>query len=219
MIFEEKVLLLSMAFLGFLFSRIPYAGIFFRTLNTLFHELGHALAAYLTSGKVLRIDLFSDTSGSTITQSGNKREQMFIALSGYFFTSFVFLLFLLLIRWQWEYVLNLLIVASFIVSLLFYVKNTFGVIWLISMLGAYFSLYYWVPQYSWMVVYVFTGVLWWESVYSSFIIFILSVRIGDNAGDAGNLSKLSSIPSPFWGTLFIAQSLFFSYIAYQWILS
>lgn len=211
--YEEKILLITMALLAFLFSRIPYAGILLRTLNTLFHELGHAIAALFTSGKVLRIDLFTDTSGATITQSSNKREQILIALSGYFFASFIFVLFLLLIRFKLEAILNILIIATFILSLFFFVKNTFGIIWLIAMLGLYFVLYYLVPQYSWMAVYGFTGVLWWESVYSSLVILLLSFRDSNAAGDASNLAKLTHLPSAFWGLIFLAQALFFTFLA------
>lgn len=213
--FEEKVLLITMALLAFLFSRVPCAGIFLRTLNTLFHEVGHAIAAHLTSGKVLRIDLFSDTSGSTITQSGSKREQVLVALAGYFFASFVFVLFLLLIRLRVETILNILIVATFALSLVYYVRNTFGIIWLLLMLALYFALYYLVPHYSWIAVYVFAGILWWESVYSSLVIFLLALRDSAAAGDATNLARLTGLPAFFWGLVFLAQAVFFSYIAFK----
>ena len=43
---------------AFLLPKVPVVGKFFNIINTLIHELGHALMALLFEGKVVRIEIF-----------------------------------------------------------------------------------------------------------------------------------------------------------------
>ena len=62
---------------------MPIIGKVFRVFYTMIHELGHALMAMITSGEIISISLFADTSGNTITKSKGKFEQFLIAIAGY----------------------------------------------------------------------------------------------------------------------------------------
>ena len=58
----------------------PYLGIPFNWLESFFHELSHGLAAIITGGKILQIELFSNGAGLCTTQGGIA---FIIAFSGY----------------------------------------------------------------------------------------------------------------------------------------
>src|SRR6056297_3111471 len=49
--------------------KIPFIGRYFQVFNTLIHEDGHAIMALLSRGQIKRIELFADTSGTTITKA------------------------------------------------------------------------------------------------------------------------------------------------------
>jgi hypothetical protein len=67
----------------FVAMRIPYLGVIIRVFNTLIHESAHASMAMLTSGKILKIELQNDTSGTTLSVAKNKRSQFLVAIVGY----------------------------------------------------------------------------------------------------------------------------------------
>ena len=210
---EESILFLTLAAAGFLLCRIPYAGRFLRVFNTLFHEGGHALAAWITSGEVLKIELFYDTSGTTITKSNSRGEQIIISLAGYIFASVVPWVFILLLSQGYEIALHITITALSGILLLLAVRNTYGIIWILVMLAAYFLVIFKAPQYSWMMVYLYTGIMLLEGVFSAAVVCWLSVAAPDNAGDATNLKKYTGLPVWFWGLFFLAQALFFCWLA------
>jgi hypothetical protein len=70
-------------------GQIKIIGPYLRIINTMFHEFGHALFALFFKGKVLDMELFSDTSGTTLTQSKSKRGQFMVAIAGYPFSLLV----------------------------------------------------------------------------------------------------------------------------------
>ena len=72
---------------AFLLPRLPVVGKFFNIINTLIHELGHALMSLLLHGKVMKIQIFQDTSGVTTTKSDSKFKSTLVSLAGYPFAS------------------------------------------------------------------------------------------------------------------------------------
>jgi len=208
-------LFLTLAAGGFLLCRIPYVGKFLRVFNTLFHEGGHALAAWFTKGEVLRIDLFYDTSGTTITKSNSKGEQIIISLAGYVFASVVPWVFIILLSEGYEIALHISITALSGILLLLAVRNAYGIIWILAMLSAYFFVLFKAPEYSWILVYFYTGIMLLEGLFSAGVVFWLSVTSRDNAGDATNMNKYTGLPVWFWGLFFLAQALFFFWLAVE----
>lgn len=73
---------------------IPFSS-FFRNVDTLVHEFGHAIVTLLVSGKVLYIHLFADHSGVTYSSAAaHSWRFILIALAGYIVsTVFAVLLF------------------------------------------------------------------------------------------------------------------------------
>ncbi|PLW91758.1 MAG: hypothetical protein C0592_14220 [Marinilabiliales bacterium] len=214
---EESILFLSMAMLAFLAGRIPYLGKFLRVFHTLFHEGGHVLAAWISGGEVLRIELFQDTSGTTISKSKNKSSMAFVSLAGYIFASFTAFLFVFLLSMGQEKILHFIILGLSIVLLFKGVKNTFGIFWIILLLAVYFAILWFYPAKSWMLVYAFTGLLMYESLFSAFQIMLIAMVKPGNAGDTTNLARVTVLPSVIWGMVFFAQAVLFTILSVQFL--
>lgn len=197
-------------------SRIPVIGKFFRSTNTLIHESGHAIITLLTSGNVVSIDLNSNTSGSATTQSKYWLFKIAIALAGYFFSSATaFLLFYLISKAKYTWVFYIFC-AFAIVNLLFWVRNAYGIFWLLLFSGILALVYYYrIPEYMFATSVFFSGIVLFESIFSAATVCWISMNEPSNAGDASLLKEFTFIPAPIWGMLFLAQALYFGYLTIQ----
>ena len=60
--------------------QIPFISIPFNWLETYFHEISHGIAALLSGGRIIKIELFANGAGLCTTQGGNR---FFVSFSGY----------------------------------------------------------------------------------------------------------------------------------------
>lgn len=213
---EDSILLLTISLIAFLIGHIPFIGKYIRVFNTLFHEGGHALTAWICGGEVLRIELFGDTSGTTLSQNKNKLSCFCVSISGYVFASFVPFLFIFLLANKLYWLLHALIISFSIILLIKGVRNAFGIIWTLLILAAYILVLVYFPTKAWIMIYGFTGILFFESLYSAGIIAFLSFVKPDSAGDAKNLSTITGIPTQFWGLFFLGQAILFSWLTIKY---
>ncbi len=198
--------------IAFIIIRIPWIGKFFRVIDTLFHESGHALMALFTSGNVLKIELFNDTSGTAFTQSGNKFSEFLISLSGYPFASAMSFVFFYLIR-QGNFIWVLLILSIFIlINLALWVRNKYGIFWLLAFGSILWLIYYLKND---MITYCFilcvSSILLFDSIIKCFQLVYISFTSPKSAGDAANLKKQTYIPAFIWAFLFLVISMYFTY--------
>ncbi|WP_394176166.1 M50 family metallopeptidase [Thalassotalea litorea] len=66
--------------IALLLSQIPILSIPFQWLESFFHEISHGLAALLSGGRIIRIQLFANGAGLCTSAGGNS---IVIAFSGY----------------------------------------------------------------------------------------------------------------------------------------
>lgn len=197
-----------------LLARIPVLGKYFRSVNTMIHEAGHAFATLLLNGEVISVNLFADTSGNTITKSKNKFSQLIISLSGYLFSSiFAILCTYLIYKQLYIYILFILTSIALLLVILS-IKNTYGLFWagtfiILNLLIIYFD--NGIALFGLSTFYAL--VILSDSVISAHVVFVLSIRQPKKAGDTTNLYKVSGIPAFFWGFLFMAVATFVAYIA------
>jgi len=197
---------------AFVVTKIPVIGKYFRVIDTLIHESGHALVALLTSGKVLKIELFQNTSGTTLTQSKSKVSQFFTALAGYPFASAVSYILFYLIKsenYSWVFIT---FSAFTLLSLILWVRNWYGIFWLITF-GGLIVLFYYLKQdlYIFCFTLFVSAILLFDSAIKCFQLVYLSFTKPKDAGDAANLKKLTHIPAFLWTLLFLSISIFFVY--------
>ncbi len=182
-----------------LIIRIPLIGRYFRTVNTMLHESGHAIAAILTSGEVINIELSSDTSGSAFTKSGSRIKAMFVSLSGYpFAAAFSGLLLALAVNHQYKWSFYILLTMA-LLNLALFVRNTYGIAWLLTFSGLILFTFWLGNQ---LVSYAFalavSLISLSESVFSTLIILYLGFSKPRKAGDVTNLTKITHVPAAIW---------------------
>lgn len=193
---------------AFLVSFIPLLRTLFCSFHTLIHEIGHAFAALLTSGKVYKIYLFANTEGLAKTSYRSILSGIFIFYFGYTFATLMAVLSFHFIFNGQLTALYYLYISLSLLSLLFWVRNLYGIFWVLLFLGSAILLeYYHLAGIREAFVLFFSSILLVQSVLSAFHIFYLSITNARDAGDATGLAELTYIPAFVWGLLFFAQSI------------
>lgn len=187
-------------------------GLVFRLVNTLVHELGHVLMSVMTRGKVYKIELFSNAGGEAQTGSGKWGAKVLTSLAGYPFASLVSLLFVYLVSIDKSYIVVYLLVALLVGSIIFYVRNMFGLFWSISFLSLVLVMdsFASVGMMEGFILFII-AVMLVESVASALYILYLSIYNRMESGDAKNLAEFTKIPSMFYGIFFSSQALVLFY--------
>lgn len=186
-------------------TQIPYIGKYFRLYNTLIHEIGHVVASILTRGKVYHVKLNSDTSGEASTGTRGFFSRVIVSIAGYPFASLIsFLLIVLIHQKQYEYILYG-VIALVVISIVFWVRNWFGIFWLLlSGVVSYLLLVYGGATSIEVYIKAMVAVIFVESVSSTIELMYIVVKDKENSGDARNLRLSTGITEYFWGILFIA---------------
>ena len=200
-------------FVSLILTRIPYIGKFFRVVNTMIHECGHAFMALFLSGEVVKINLFSDTSGVTITKVKGKFSRLLVSLTGYPFSAFVAFIIFYLIKDDYNTVALIVLMFFAVICLLFFVRNFYGIFWLVIFLitgGVIVQLESLTILNAWMVF--LASLLLTDAFVSGFILFKISIENPSGAGDATNLKKETHIPAWIWSLLFCIINGFFAYL-------
>lgn len=196
-----------------LLSAIPFVGRWVNVLNTLIHESAHALVALLTGGGVMNIKLSADTSGAAQTKSKYWLGKVLTSMAGYPASSVTaWLLFFMIHHQKVRYILFLLL-SVILINLILWVRNSFGMLWLLitGALIAVITLYgSGMVQYACAVT--CASILFFQAIYSSITLLIISFKTPGKAGDAKNLSDFTYIPAIVWS---IALLLLVGYIAFQ----
>ncbi|MGD6877490.1 M50 family metallopeptidase [Bacillus infantis] len=196
-----------------LITRMPVIGDYASIINTLIHESGHALVA-LFGGEVHHISLFANTEGVTYTRHSNWFGGVFTGAAGYVFSSFMAFIAFWLLGKKKDKVLILILLGFIILNLVFWVRNAYGIFWLISFgAGFAFLLKKGSPSLIQNVLLLIASVMLVESVTSAFEIMLLSFMSPLAAGDAANLAASTLLPAQLFGIIFVVQALLFCYLS------
>ncbi|UUZ91101.1 M50 family metallopeptidase [Paenibacillus sp. P25] len=204
---------------AFLTHLIPYND-FFRNLDTMVHEFGHAVVTLLLSGKVMYIELFSNHSGVTYSQVTRPWSLIPIALAGYM-TASLFALFLFRRRAKDRQRFGLQVATVIaIISLIFFVRNEFGVMWVIGFIILNTLMLAFMPRFISDIYYLLIAFLTLEeSVFGPFSLILYAMQDPAKAGDATNLAKVTPIPSIGWAVIFTVFALWCAMRALRWFFS
>jgi hypothetical protein len=186
---------------------IPFSS-FFRNVDTMVHEFGHAVMTLLLSGEVLSISLFADHSGVTYSYITGDWRLIPVSAAGYL-TGAVFTVFLFYCYSARKQRLGLAVLTGIaVVSLLFFIRNGFGVVWTIGFIAvnaiAFLFPASWLRSFYYLLV-AFVSLE--ESVAGPIGLILLSLDRPDQAGDAAGLYEATGIPSVFWAIFFTLFSL------------
>jgi hypothetical protein len=204
-------LLLAVALL---LTRIPVAGKYFRSVNTMIHEAAHAFMTLAVSGQIISINLFADTSGSTVTKAKGKFAQFMIAIAGYPFSALMGLLLMFLLSSGNELYILFVLLSVVLILMVLSIRNAYGLFWAISFALINLLLVYFDNKIAInLAATFFTLIILTDSLVSALVLFVLSVRDKKKAGDATNLQKITGIPAAAWAILFSAFSAFMVYLS------
>jgi hypothetical protein len=196
--------------IAFLLVQLPVVGDYVRVLNTVIHESGHALIALL-GGHIEKIALLSNSEGITYGHETGKIEGIFCSMAGYICSSLMgFISFWLIRKKKYTLLIDILLGILFL-NLILWVRNPFGMIWIVSFAFGFLLL---LTKGKQNVINHFllllASILLVDSIKSSFEIFEISIIHPKFAGDAANLSTLTTfIPTQAWGFFFLVQALLF----------
>jgi hypothetical protein len=186
---------------------IPFSS-FFRSLDTMIHEFGHALVTLVFSGQVNYIELNADHSGVTLSLVTNSWSLIPISLAGYMLAS-LFAVFLFKMQSAGRQSLGLQVITVVaLVSLILFVRNGYGLIWLIGFIILNAAMLFAAPRWLRDGYYMFLAFLTLEeSVMGPISLILYAWNDSALAGDATNLGRITLIPAIVWAVLFTLFSL------------
>lgn len=199
---NPQLLFYGILVLSVIVLRIPVIGPYFRTVNTLLHESGHALAAILTSGEVVHVELNADTSGTAFTKSGSKFRAMLVSFSGYPFAALASGMLIWLSVTNQYRVVFLILLSLALLNLMLFVRNTYGIVWLMTFSGliVFVAWFDKMPLTS-IFTLAISLIAFAETIMSTLVILYLGLALPRKAGDLTNLARASRVPAAFWALL------------------
>lgn len=217
---DDLIKLSVFVVIAFLLLKTPVIGTYVSLVNTLIHEVGHALMTVVTFGKIAKIELFSNTEGTAWSRHRFFIGGVLTSLAGYpaaSATAFLFVYFA--VNTQYDYIL-LGLLGVLVVSALFWIRNLYGILW-VTTFGSAFTYMLWLDNavLSENVALFLTAILFIASITTAFDILKISVKTPRDSGDASNLANAIFIPAQIWGLLFFAQSLAFAYFGVRLVIA
>ena len=197
-----------------LLTRIPLLGKYFRSVNTLVHEAGHAFATLLLSGEVIAVNLFADTSGTTVTKAKGKFPQALIALAGYPVSALTGLLCLFLLHRGYNLYILFILTSIALIIMILSLRNAYGLFWagtfvVLNLLLIYFNN----RQLIQVFATFYSVIIFTDALISSLVLLVLSIKQPKKAGDASNLQKITKIPAAVWAILLLVFTLLISWLS------
>lgn len=210
---DHGVIFYASLLLAFLLLRVPRLNSYLRTINTLLHESGHALVAVLMSGEAIEIKLNSNTSGSALTRTPSKAKAFWVSFSGYPLAALGSMLLMALAHHK-DYRTGFLILISIaIINLIVFVRNNYGIFWLITFILVLFSINAFLDPPLALVLFRFIVLITFiEGVTSTFVIVSLGLTKRKKAGDITIMEKLSGIPASVLALIMVLVVGFITYI-------
>ncbi len=203
----EILLVLSIAIA---LNYLPKIGRIFKGFNTLIHETGHAFMTLIFSGEVVAVELFYTGEGVAVTKSKSWFTKFFVSIAGYPFSSIVSFVFAYLIYINKFDIILYAIISVAVLNILFWVRNPYGLVWLIVLIATLFSFFYFnLNQAKYYAALCITAFIFIDAWVSAWHILYLSIKEPKKAGDAKNLQSFALLPAFFWGLFFWVQASYF----------
>ena len=206
---EQTAIFYALIAAALLCVTIPGVGIAFKTVNTLVHEMGHAVVGLLFQGTVYRMELRTDASGSATIKSKNKLSVLLSGIAGYAGSAILSYFFF---RWYAQGNLRLIfwiLGIAGVTALLLWVRNLYGVLWLLVFVAIQGAALFLIPgPWDKYLCLFLIGLIWVENLRCVLYLTGLSFSQSKKAGDASLLHKMIGLPTFLWALLFLAFSLY-----------
>lgn len=188
---------------AFIVHQIPLVSIPFKWLESYFHEISHGIAALVSGGSIVKIQLFANGAGLCTTQGGSR---FLISFMGYAGATLWGALIYTLAKSHQRVALvsSAILLAMISLTILLWARDLLTVI-ILLMLIVLFALPFKLRKQQYLQSLLqFSGVIvLLNSFYSPF--HLLSGRA---MGDSHSLSDLTFIPSIVWVAIWVVFALF-----------
>jgi hypothetical protein len=186
---------------------LPFSS-FFKNIDTLIHEFGHAMVTLALSGQVMSIELYADHSGITRSAVADNGSMIPIGLAGYM-TASLFTWFLFAAYARGKQRIGIMVTALIaIAALLLFVRNGFGFTWLLGFTGLNIVvLIFGGDRVSRIYLLVIAFLSLEESVFGPLWLNLAAMLRPKEAGDAAILNNVTSVPTVVWSLWFTLFAL------------
>ena len=203
--------IITLAMLGACFilaEWLPFSP-YFRNMDTMVHEFGHAAVTLLLSGEVHYIRLYENHSGVTLSAVESGWRLIPVALAGYPAASLFSVLLFALHRHRQERLGLAILTGIAAVTLALFIDNDYGQRWLLGF-AALNAVAFLMPirfvRVGYFLFLAFLSLA--ESVAGAATVAVLSVVSPADSGDAANLARVTGIPAVVWGVVFLLFALY-----------
>jgi len=205
----QRMLFIGYCLFAIIISYIPFIGLPFTYLATIFHEMSHALTALITGGQVVEFSLAIDGSGHVLSRGGSS---FLIAISGYLGVSiWAALLFQAGTRNTLARITIGVLIALFSVVLFLWVNNIMTALILAAVIGLL------------VLILVKTNAKLMTHLSRFIAILVLFNAIksplylidGRSVGDGAMLANITFLPEIVWVVLWCVTGLSVLYYLYQ----
>jgi hypothetical protein len=169
----------------------------------LLHEISHGLAAVLTGGEILRIEVNELIGGYCQYRGGNR----FVVASAGYLGSLLWGGVILIVASRTDYSpqLGTFIAAVMLIVTLLWIRNTFGILYTAGSAVMLFVMCRFLPQWAVRIVIQFLGTA--SCMYVIMDIVYDLLLYPQEGSDAHTLSQLTGIGAYFWGVLWMLIAL------------
>jgi len=185
-----------------IFIQIPLISVPFKWLESYFHEISHGLAALITGGTIVQIQLFSNGAGLCTTRGGLTLLISFMGYAGAIFWGYLIYIIASLNK-KAARIFSFVIIVLISISLLFWVRDLLTLFILVVVLGIFF-LQIKLPNLGHLQKLLkFTGIM----VLINSLLSPLYLLDGQSVGDGARLSEITFIPELVWIIIWSALAL------------
>ena len=192
--------------LAVIVHQIPFISIPFKWLESYFHEISHGLAALLTGGSVVQIQLFPNGAGLCTTKGGFAFVISYMGYAGASIWGFMIYRASSL-HSRLSHLFSFLLLTILTVSIIFWVRDLLTLLIIAVLIILLVLPYYFKRQNIVQPLLQLIGMLiLLNSLYSPTFLFGHAQK-----GDSAALSAMTGIPEFFWVLSWLALALFCLY--------
>lgn len=179
--------------LAIIFIQLPIVSVPFKWLESYFHEISHGLAALITGGSVVKIELFPNGAGLCTTRGGFSLLISFMGYAGAILWG-ALIYSIASINQNVAKIASGMIIALILASLIFWVRDLLTLLILMVVLGI-FALQFKLPKLGHLQkILKFTGII----VLLNSLLSPLYLLDGRSIGDGARLAEITFIPEFIW---------------------
>jgi len=200
--FSQKYQFWMFLLIAIVLRQIPIVSIPFNWLESYFHEISHGIAALISGGSIIRIQLFTNGAGLCTTQGGSR---FLVSFSGYAGAIIwgVMIFYIAKLHQRVAQIFASLIIILLAITVLLWARDVLTlficavliVLFVLSLKVSNLQRVQWLLQLAGMMVLL-------NSLYSPF--YLLD---GRSLGDGASLADLTMVPEFIWVFIWSAMGL------------